>query len=73
MPELPEITALAERLGERVVGHAFVGAVPLQAIWRVVHTGLPPAAATIFRVTSPTTLRSWFAVRAWTPGGYETG
>ncbi len=29
MPELPEITALAERLGERVAGHAFVGAVPL--------------------------------------------
>ncbi|MGH9009048.1 MAG: DNA-formamidopyrimidine glycosylase family protein [Acidimicrobiia bacterium] len=29
MPELPEITALAERLGERVAGHAFAGAVPL--------------------------------------------
>jgi formamidopyrimidine-DNA glycosylase len=29
MPELPEITALAERLGERVAGHAFTGAVPL--------------------------------------------
>jgi formamidopyrimidine-DNA glycosylase len=29
MPELPEITALAERLGQRVAGHAFSGAVPL--------------------------------------------
>jgi formamidopyrimidine-DNA glycosylase len=29
MPELPEITALAERLGEQVAGHAFAGAVPL--------------------------------------------
>ena len=29
MPELPEITALAERLAERVAGHAFAGAVPL--------------------------------------------
>ena len=29
MPELPEITALAERLGERVMGHGFAGAVPL--------------------------------------------
>jgi formamidopyrimidine-DNA glycosylase len=29
VPELPEITALAERLGERVAGHAFAGAVPL--------------------------------------------
>jgi formamidopyrimidine-DNA glycosylase len=29
MPELPEITALAERLGERVAGHAFAGALPL--------------------------------------------
>jgi formamidopyrimidine-DNA glycosylase len=29
MPELPEITALAERLAERVVGRPFVGAVPL--------------------------------------------
>jgi formamidopyrimidine-DNA glycosylase len=29
MPELPEITALAERLGERVAGHPFAGAVPL--------------------------------------------
>ena len=29
MPELPEITALAERLGERVNGHTFAGAVPL--------------------------------------------
>src|SRR5438093_4551129 len=29
MPELPEITALAERLGDKVVGHAFAGAVPL--------------------------------------------
>jgi formamidopyrimidine-DNA glycosylase len=29
MPELPEISALAERLGERVAGHAFAGAVPL--------------------------------------------
>jgi formamidopyrimidine-DNA glycosylase len=29
MPELPEITALAERLGEHVAGHAFAGAVPL--------------------------------------------
>jgi formamidopyrimidine-DNA glycosylase len=28
MPELPEITALAERLGEKVAGHAFAGAVP---------------------------------------------
>jgi formamidopyrimidine-DNA glycosylase len=29
MPELPEITALAERLGERVAGHVFAGAAPL--------------------------------------------
>ena len=29
MPELPEITALAERLGERVTGHRFAGAVAL--------------------------------------------
>jgi formamidopyrimidine-DNA glycosylase len=29
MPELPEITALAERLGEKVKGHSFAGAVPL--------------------------------------------
>jgi formamidopyrimidine-DNA glycosylase len=29
MPELPEITALAERLADRVGGHTFVGAVPL--------------------------------------------
>lgn len=29
MPELPEITALAERLGERVAGRAFAGAVAL--------------------------------------------
>lgn len=29
MPELPEITALAERLGEKVNGHSFAGAVPL--------------------------------------------
>jgi formamidopyrimidine-DNA glycosylase len=29
MPELPEITALAERLGEQVAGHVFAGAVPL--------------------------------------------
>src|SRR5438094_7027300 len=48
------------RLGKRgtTAGCAFEGAVPLQAIWSVVHTGLPPAAATILRVTSPTTLRS---------------
>src|SRR6266550_2677670 len=29
MPELPEITALAERLGAEVAGHAFAAAVPL--------------------------------------------
>ena len=29
MPELPEITALAERLGDRIAGHTFAGAVPL--------------------------------------------
>jgi formamidopyrimidine-DNA glycosylase len=29
VPELPEITALAERLGERVAGHRFAGAAPL--------------------------------------------
>jgi formamidopyrimidine-DNA glycosylase len=29
MPELPEITALAERLGAQVAGHTFAGAVPL--------------------------------------------
>lgn len=29
MPELPEITALAERLGAQVNGHVFAGAVPL--------------------------------------------
>jgi formamidopyrimidine-DNA glycosylase len=29
MPELPEITALAERIHARVAGHAFAGAVPL--------------------------------------------
>ena len=34
--------------------------VPLQAIWSVIQTGLPPAARTIFRVTSPTTLMSLF-------------
>jgi len=29
MPELPEITALAERLAEKVAGHPFAGAAPL--------------------------------------------
>jgi len=29
MPELPEITALAERIADRVAGHSFAGAVPL--------------------------------------------
>ncbi len=29
MPELPEITALAERLADKVAGHTFAGAVPL--------------------------------------------
>src|SRR5258708_16999155 len=29
MPEPAEISALAERLAERVMGHAFAGAVPL--------------------------------------------
>src|SRR5256885_1018415 len=29
MPELPEITALAERLADKVAGHRFAGAIPL--------------------------------------------
>ena len=37
-------------------------AVPDHAIWSVIHTGLPPAAATIVFVTSPTTLMSRFAL-----------
>ena len=43
--------------------------VPLQAIWSVIHTGLPPAACTIFRVTSPTTLMSRFGRSECSPGG----
>lgn len=40
MPELPEITALAERLGEKVEGHAFAGAVPLS--FSGLKTVMPP-------------------------------
>ena len=50
-------------------GRAFEMAVPDQAIWRVIQTGLLPAAATIFFVTSPTTLMSRFALAACRPGG----
>ena len=46
---------------------------PLHAICNVIQTGLPPAAVTILRVTSPTTLMSLFAVPACRPGGYATG
>ena len=44
-------------------------AVPDQAIWSVIHTGLPPAASTIVLVTSPTTLMSLFGPPVCSPGG----
>ena len=49
------------------------GATPLHAICSVIQTGLAPAAVTILRVTSPTTLMSRLPVFACVPGGYETG
>src|SRR2546423_6312319 len=54
-------------------GRDFDVAVPDQAIWSVIHTGLFPAAATMVFVTSPTTLMSVFDRRACRPGGYATG
>ena len=50
-------------------GCSWVGVVPVQAICSVIQTGLPPAAATIFRVMSPTTLMSLLPVSACGPGG----
>ena len=44
-------------------------AVPDQAIWSVIHTGLAPAASSIVFVTSPTTLMSVFVRPACWPGG----
>ena len=41
-------------------GRVFVVIVPVHAIWSVVQTGAPPAAPTIFFVTSPTRLMSRF-------------
>ena len=46
---------------------------PLHAICSVIQTGLGPAAVLSVCVTSPTTLRSLFAVPLWVPGGYQTG
>src|SRR5919201_6385670 len=54
-------------------GTCFGNDVPEWAIWRVIHTGLPCAAATIFLVTSPTTLMSVLALDAWLDGGFEIG
>ena len=49
------------------------GSTPLHAICKVIQTGFPFAAPTIFLVTSPTTLTSLFWVAACRPGGYPTG
>jgi formamidopyrimidine-DNA glycosylase len=48
MPELPEISALAERLAERVTGHAFAGAVPLS--FSGLKTVVPPPESLIGEV-----------------------
>ena len=47
--------------------------VPLQAICRVIQTGLAPAARIILRVTSPTTLMSLLGRSECSPGGYAIG
>jgi len=54
-------------------GFFCVGVMPLHAIWSVTQTGFGPATFMSFVVMSPTTLRSWLAVSACVPGGYETG
>ena len=58
------------RVGKRGTTFGFFAdvTVPLQAIWSVIHTGLPPAARTIFLVTSPTTLMSRFGRSECSPG-----
>ena len=63
------------RVGKRGTTFGFFAdaTVPLQAIWSVIHTGLPPAARTILRVTSPTTLMSRFGRSECSPGGYAIG
>jgi hypothetical protein len=54
-------------------GRVVVVAVPDQAIWSVIHTGLAPAASSIVFVRSPTRLMSVFVRPACWPGGYATG
>ena len=76
-PRAPATTAWyamnrsSARVGNRgtIAGCCRLGLTPLHAIWSVIHTGFAPAALTIFRVMSPTTLMSWFAVSVWVPGG----
>jgi formamidopyrimidine-DNA glycosylase len=60
MPELPEVTALAERLGDRVVGHVFAGAVPLS--FAGLKTVVPPPESLIGAAVNGVSRRGKFLV-----------